>query len=248
VAEHRRQPLVRLEAGTIDVGREPLQPARQRRRHHEHLRGPVDERADEWRHFGHALRGRGSRDQQACSGVLCHSGILPELESLASACRTTPDSVSSATDDRPERDEQLEHDRRHAGRVASRRVHDQWLDLLLRLERFVAYTNHLYDRLYDDTLEEAYAFRRTAAGVEVWNEDQGRLINRHADDYVSKLIRAVRNSSHGLFDQVASPRHRNFLATHTGTVPAVLPDLAALLALALVADAENLCAGTWFRP
>lgn len=121
------------------------------------------------------------------------------------------------------------------------------LPLQLR-QRFVTYTQHLYDRLYEDTLEEAYAFRRTAGGVAVWNEEQGKLIDRHADDYVPKLIRAVRNSSHGLLDQLATPRHRSFLATHTGTIPSVLPDLAALLALALVADAENLCAGTWFPP
>jgi hypothetical protein len=114
--------------------------------------------------------------------------------------------------------------------------------------RFKQYTAHLYERLYEEIREEAYTHRVTDRGVLVWSEDDHRLIERQMDDYIPKLVRTIRNSAHGLIEQLESPdrhRERNLIATHTGKLPAVLPDLAALIGFALVADADALCDGTW---
>lgn len=124
---------------------------------------------------------------------------------------------------------------------------DARLPLQLRA-RFKLYTEHLYDRLHAEIRDEAYSVRLTARGVLVWNEKEARLIERQMDDYAPKLVRAIRNSAHGLVEQLESPvrqKERHLIATHKGTLPVVLPDLAALIAFALVADAERLCDGTW---
>jgi hypothetical protein len=116
--------------------------------------------------------------------------------------------------------------------------------------RFRKYTEHLYARLYEEIRADAYSHRVTQRGILVWSDDEERLIERQMDDYVPKLIRAIRNSAHGLIEQLESPhkhKERNLIATHTGKLPAVLPDLAALIGFALVADADGLCEGNWIR-
>jgi hypothetical protein len=118
-------------------------------------------------------------------------------------------------------------------------------------ERLKLYSRHLYDRLYEGIKAEAYTHRLTSKGIKVWSEKEERLIDRHWEDYVPKLIRAVRNSSHGLIEQLESPekrKERNIIAVHSGKLPAELPELAALLAFALVADAERFVEGTWLKP
>jgi len=67
--------------------------------------------------------------------------------------------------------------------------------------------------------------------------------------YVGELVRAVRNSAHGLIEQLTTSGDRYLIATHQGKLPAQLADLAALLAFALVADAEAVHEGRWLpRP
>jgi hypothetical protein len=55
------------------------------------------------------------------------------------------------------------------------------------------------------------------------------------------------DSAHGLMEAFDRSDFAPIVVTHTGQMPAELPDLAGLIALALVADAERLCAGTWLR-
>ncbi len=59
------------------------------------------------------------------------------------------------------------------------------------------------------------------------------------EEYAGRLTRVVRNSSHGLLDQLAR-RDANVAVTHTGALPHALPELASVLALALLADPKKL--------
>jgi hypothetical protein len=65
------------------------------------------------------------------------------------------------------------------------------------------------------------------------------------DDYVSRLVRESRNSAHGLSRQMRGDTGL-LVATHDGTLPTQLTDLAKLVLFALVADAEALCLGAWW--
>jgi hypothetical protein len=58
------------------------------------------------------------------------------------------------------------------------------------------------------------------------------------DTYVRTLVRAVRNSSHGLLQ--AHKTEAEVAATHTGALPDRLAELAPLIALTLLADPERL--------
>jgi hypothetical protein len=127
-----------------------------------------------------------------------------------------------------------------------RNVWDANLPVQLR-SRFDSYSERLYDDLYAHVRSNALEHRLTRCGVKVWDPRVQHLETLDNDTYVSRLIREVRNSSHGLMDQL-SGKHRFLLATHSGKLPPQLPEVAVLLALAIVADAENLCAGTWLRP
>ena len=127
------------------------------------------------------------------------------------------------------------------------RVWDTRLPLQVQ-GRFKRYTRQLYDGVYADVRATVYPNRVEDDGVYVWSDEESRLIKRGWEDYVPKLIRAVRNSAHGLIEQLETPgRHkeRNIIATSSGRLPEGLPDLAALITFALIADAERFCAGTW---
>jgi len=102
-----------------------------------------------------------------------------------------------------------------------------------------------FDALYDDIRRHALAHRRTPNGMFVAREDPADPQPMSMDEYVGSLLREIRNSAHGL-NRILREDTRHLVATHTGDVPRALPDLAALIALALVADAEKLCAGTWW--
>ena len=65
------------------------------------------------------------------------------------------------------------------------------------------------------------------------------------DDYVTRLVRGVRNSAHGLA-RLLREEDRHVLATHEGAMPRQLADHAALVMLGLIADADKLCAGEWW--
>jgi hypothetical protein len=91
----------------------------------------------------------------------------------------------------------------------------------------------------------AYPFRRYSGGVRVWSAKTNRLEKWTWDGYAPRLVRAVRNSAHGLMEAFDRGDFAPIIVTHTGQMPAQLPDLAGLIAIALVADAERLCSGTW---
>lgn len=122
-------------------------------------------------------------------------------------------------------------------------IWDTRLPIQLR-SRFKAHTRHLYDRIYEDIKENAYDFRVTGQGINVWSSEKGRLIEWSWDSFVPRIVRAVRNSAHGLME-VFDSRDRDLVVAHSGQMPPELPELAAFLVLALVADGERLCARTW---
>lgn len=114
--------------------------------------------------------------------------------------------------------------------------------------RFKAHTRFLYDRIYDHIREHAYPFRVTAdgTGIDVWSSEKDELIKWSWDAYVPALVRAVRNSAHGLMETFDKPSERDIVVAHSGEMPPELPELAAFLAFAIVADAERVCDKTWW--
>jgi hypothetical protein len=127
------------------------------------------------------------------------------------------------------------------------RVWDDRLPIQLR-PRFKSHTRHLYDRIYDHIKENAYPFRvaEDGSGINVWSAKHNKLIKWSWDGYVPPLVRAVRNSAHGLMETFEKASERDIVVAHSGEMPPELPELAAFLAFALVADAERVCAGTWW--
>jgi hypothetical protein len=130
------------------------------------------------------------------------------------------------------------------------RLDDIWdtrLPVQLR-DRFKSHTRHLYDRLYDNVKANAYDFRVVpdGSGIKVWSEKEEKLIKWSWDQYIPDLVRAVRNSAHGIMETFDKASERNIVVAHSGEMPPELPELAAFLALAIVADAERVCAGTWW--
>lgn len=120
-----------------------------------------------------------------------------------------------------------------------RRLDEVWEQLPVQLrQRFRRHTRWLYDSVYDEIRAEAVKTRLTKNGVMVG--PPGALVDRPMEMYVGELVRAVRNSAHGLLEQLTTSGDRYLIATHQGKLPAQLADLAALLAFALVADADRL--------
>lgn len=126
-------------------------------------------------------------------------------------------------------------------------IWDTRLPLQLR-SRFKAHSRHLYDRIYNDVRENAYDFRIASdgSGINIWSEQEQKLMKRSWDEYVPLLVRAVRNSAHGLMETFEKRSERDIVVTHSGEMPPELPELAAFLAFAIVADAERVCAGTFW--
>jgi hypothetical protein len=112
-------------------------------------------------------------------------------------------------------------------------------------ERFRQHGDWLYESLYADVREHVVPARLTKSGVMVG--PPGKLVNRPMESYVPELVRSVRNSAHG-FEQLSAHVDRFLVATHDGKLPAQLPDLAALITFALIADAEALQEGRWLPP
>lgn len=128
------------------------------------------------------------------------------------------------------------------------RLSQIWDPLPAKLRaRFRRHGGWLYSSLYEGIRAQAVSTRLTPNGVEVGSP--GQLVNRPMEMYVPELVRAVRNSSHGLLEQLSDHPDRYLIATHQGKLPAQLADLAALIALALIADAEALHENRWLpRP
>jgi hypothetical protein len=127
------------------------------------------------------------------------------------------------------------------------KIWDSRLPVQLR-GRFKSHTRHLYDRIYGHVRGNAYPFRVAddGLGINVWSSDQNKLIKWSWDAYVPALVRAVRNSAHGVMETFEKASERDVVVAHSGEMPPELPELAAFLAFAIVADAERLCAGTWW--
>ena len=107
------------------------------------------------------------------------------------------------------------------------------------------HTQRAFDLMYEDIREHALAHRRTPNGMRVARNDPANPTPVTMDEYVSELVRAVRNSSHG-FSEVLRENSGLLVATHEGRMPSQLSNVAALVMLGLLADADRLCAGTWW--
>ena len=112
-------------------------------------------------------------------------------------------------------------------------------------KRFRRHTRVVFDSMYDDIREHALDYRRTKRGMLVSFDDPSKPRPMAMEDYVSRLLRAVRNSAHGLSRPLRAESGM-LLATHDGEMPTQLADVAKLVLLALVADAEKLSAGAWW--
>jgi hypothetical protein len=123
-------------------------------------------------------------------------------------------------------------------------IWDERLPLQLR-PRFKKHGKFLYDRVYDHIRQHAYDFRVAQNGIKLWSSDSNELVHWTWDAFVPALVRAVRNSAHGLMEVFDKPSERDVVVAHDGEMPPDFPQLAAFIAFALVADAERLCDGTW---
>ncbi len=134
-------------------------------------------------------------------------------------------------------------------RVMVRRLDSIWdrrLPVQLR-PRFKAHGRWLYDQMYAKIADGAYDYRQHKNGIKVWSPNRSKLDYRTWDSYVPDLVRGVRNSAHGLLEAL-DRKERGAVEIHSGQLPPEFADLACFLALALVADAERLCAGSWLKP
>jgi hypothetical protein len=123
------------------------------------------------------------------------------------------------------------------------RIWDERLPLQLQ-SRFKAHSRELFDRLYEGIQAAAYPYRVHGAGIKVWSRKTQTLQQWSWDGYVPALVRQVRNSAHGLLEALDTS-DRGVIESHSGQLPPELPDLACLIAFALVADAEKLCERSW---
>jgi hypothetical protein len=111
-----------------------------------------------------------------------------------------------------------------------------------------------YDRLYADVETTTMPKRRQSNGVRVALTDPVKLQSMTWDDYVAALMRTARNSSHGLQgilrppgpSKSGRPDPRLLLATNSGDVPDSLYEVVAVIFFGLMADAERVCAQTWW--
>jgi hypothetical protein len=131
----------------------------------------------------------------------------------------------------------------------TRRFEEAWdVSLPLRLRRrFQGHVEALFASVHDEIHAHAVDFRRTRTGVKVGRAQDERLITRPLEMYVPELVRATRNSSHGLLEALTG-RERFLLATTDGHMPRQLADLIAFLIFGFAADAHSVCARTWFGP
>lgn len=119
-------------------------------------------------------------------------------------------------------------------------------------QRFLTYARGRYEQFYADMAEHTMRDRRRPNGVMVARNEPADLQLMPWEEYVPELIRAARNSSHGLQDVMREPkdmsaRHqRLLLATNSGDIPSSFFEVAAIAYLALMADAERLCERSWW--
>ncbi len=114
-------------------------------------------------------------------------------------------------------------------------------------ERLGSQATTLYDDLYAKVRENTVQYRLTPSGAKVARSDPANLTAVDNDTLVATMVRAVRNTSHGLLELLSNDRERFLLAINTGDIAAELPALAPLIALGLFADADGLVNGSWKR-
>jgi hypothetical protein len=138
-------------------------------------------------------------------------------------------------------------------------------EVLIRLERafdllpvqlrprFKQWARESYERFYADIKNTTMPSRRHDAGVLVALNDPAKPVLRAWDEFVSKLMRAARNSSHGLQDMMRAPASastkpdaRLLLATNSGEVPYSFYEVVGIVFLGRMADADRLCDRTWW--
>jgi len=118
--------------------------------------------------------------------------------------------------------------------------------------RFKRWARDSYARLYSDIRGQTLQDRITPDGKAVlvaWDRPTD-LRRMSWDEYVGALVREARNASHGLMNILThTPKnkraHRFLLATNQGDVPASLYEVARVICLALIADAQSLRLGQW---
>jgi hypothetical protein len=152
----------------------------------------------------------------------------------------------------------LGYDRKRSGRGFARllrrrgmieRLDRTWDGLPVQVRpRFRAQTRRVYDQLYDQVLAHAFEHRVEERCVRVEAAD-GSLTQIAFEEYVPSLVRAVRNSAHGFIDVLTDARghDRRLIATHDGTVPPAIGDVAVLIGLALLADFQAVIEGRWLE-
>jgi len=141
--------------------------------------------------------------------------------------------------------------RRDEALVRLERAFEQ-LPIQLR-SRFNEWARTSYDRFYEDIKKTTMSSRRRTNGVLVALTDPAQPVLRSWDEYVAALMRAARNSSHGLQDMLRAPAasstkpdSRLLLATNSGDVPYSFYEVVAVVFFGLMADAERLCDRTWW--
>jgi hypothetical protein len=131
------------------------------------------------------------------------------------------------------------------------RLRQAWKDLPESIpasveRRLRLHSKTTFDALYADIREHVtLPSRLTPNGIKIATTDPATLRNVAMNEYVGRLLRETRNTAHGLKRSLREDS-KYILATHTGDIPPQLTHLAALIVFALVADAEKLCAGTWW--
>lgn len=120
-----------------------------------------------------------------------------------------------------------------------------WRRLPIQLQqRFTDHGQRLFDCVYEEVRDHAFHHRRTPKAIKL-RTAAGKLRALPLDHYVPQLARAVRNSSHGLLEQL-SGRDLDLVATHDAALPPALANLTALIAFALLGDIERVIAGHWW--
>jgi hypothetical protein len=127
-----------------------------------------------------------------------------------------------------------------------RRLRDAYSSLPAQLgQRLGDEAQRLFDALYLQVRANTVSFRLRKRGANIASGEASALRTVDDETLVATLLRAVRNSSHGLLEILREQDERFLLAANTGGVPAELSALAPLLALGIVADAEGLIHGSW---
>jgi hypothetical protein len=135
---------------------------------------------------------------------------------------------------------------------ALERAFDQ-LPVQLR-PRFKQWAKDSYRRFYDDIKKTTMRSRVKDAGVMVAVNDPTELQRLAWDEYVPALMRAARNSSHGLLHVLSAPAAgsakrdpRLLLATNSGAVPESFYEVATVIFFGLMSDAERFCSRTFWE-